>query len=242
MIEKKAEKSNNNVNIKVLFVIVSLLSTLTIAGCSCGKKNGFTPEIEKSHTYDADAESDKLRRRSLVQEEVNGKSYYSTFKGNIEKLKEIEKIETDGKKALRNKTFVDAEKLYSQGQYEEAQKYYSSAASLGSNEYIKRRALNCELTIKQNEAKNDNEIKKAYSLFVEKRSDEALKLLDNIEKSSKASSNVYVKQRISNLKSSIYDNKGDELLSAEETVKSIIQTQELHNQLNKSWTMPVGRD
>ncbi len=232
---------SKKINIRLIAVIAGILSLFAISGCSCGKKNDFVPEAEKSRTYESDSEDDKLRRKSLVDNEKFEKTYYSGLNIKGEKNKDLEKLEYDGKRALRNKSFVTAEKLFAEGDYEEAMKYYSSANS-SSNEYIKRRALNCDLTIKKREAKNDDEIKKVYSLLVDKREDEALTLLNSLEKSSKADSNIYIKQRVAVMKSNIYDRKGDTSSAGEASINSQKISVELLKQQSNAWTTPIGRE
>lgn len=213
-------------------------------GCSCGDEDRFKKiDHRAARTYDADAAEDGIRTRSRMSAGEGASRYYG---GGVDILKKkesreiVEKLKQDGRRALRNPDFIEAEKLLSEGRYEEALKSYSSAASAGSNSYIERRALACKVSIDRVRTRESEELKKATSLLIDGRGAEATSLLEGLEKQNENSrDNPCFRQSISALKIKAYGQSGDNRKLIEEYIRQDKLTEELSERLSRSWTVPI---
>lgn len=223
------------------FVLVSL----TFSGCSCGGGEDDFKSIKhkESRTYEADAEDEGFRIKSKLASKSNLTKYYGSgidIMKRRDKSRIIEKLQFDGSKALKNKDFREAESLFSEGKYQEALKYYSSAGSAGKNIYIERRALACKVSIDRVNARENEDMKKANTLLTTGRPTEAVNILENIERQNSSSKEgVYLKQSVSSMKIKAYSEMGDNKKLIEEYIKQDKLSDELSETLSKSWTIPI---
>mgnify|MGYP000936424901 CR=1 FL=1 len=220
------------------------LLTFGGCGCSCGGDDSFKKiDHRAARNYDADSDEEGFRKKSLMSSGTGSSKYYG---GGIEAMKKhekkeiVEKLQFDGRKALKNKDFIEAEKLFSEGKYQEALKLYDSAGSSGKNIYIERRALACKVSIDRVQTRENEDLKKATALLVDGRNSEALSLLENLEKQSASSKdNTYLKQSVSSLKIMAYDQASDNRKLIEEHIRQEKISEELSEKLSRSWTVPI---
>ncbi len=232
---------NINDTIKNFYIITILLLSFQMTGCSCGeKKDEFKIKKDVSgRTYEAD--DDEMRRESampgLGKDGVIylGKNY---MKG--ERTPEFDALEKAGAAAAKNKDFKMAEKFVSEGNYAEALKYYSRTAG---NVYIERRMAACKASADRVAAAANSEIKKASGFMVDGRPEDALGVLNGIEKAADngPENNIFLTKKINEMKLRIYKNNNDDKGYTTEYEKKIgIQKKVLEKTAN-TWTPPIER-
>ncbi len=225
--------------------IAFIFIALTFSGCTCGGADDGFKNIKhkESRTYEADAEEEGFRVKSRLSSKGSLTKYYGSgidIMKRREKSAIIEKLQSDGCKALKNKNFRQAESLFSEGKYQEALKYYNIAGAAGKNIYIERRALACKVSIDRVSARENEDMKKAQSLLTSGRPSEALNILESVERQNSSSDGgVYLKQSISSLKIKAYSETGDDKKLIEEYIRQDRLSGELSETLSKSWTIPI---
>ncbi|HNY11804.1 MAG TPA: hypothetical protein PKK26_09470 [Candidatus Wallbacteria bacterium] len=222
------------------YIIIILLLSFQMAGCSCGeKKAGKKLIYESGRTYESDAE--EMRTESAMPGMgKDGVAYLGKGYGKGEKPPELEALEKAGKDAAKNKDFKIAESLLAEGNYSEAIKYYSRT---GGNIYVERRMAACKASMERVEALENPEIKKASQLMVDGRPEDALGVLNGIEKSAESGpeTNVFLAKRVNAMKLRIYKNNDNDKGLATEYEKQIkIQDKVLKKTAN-TWTPPIER-
>jgi hypothetical protein len=230
-------------NIAILIFAFALLS-FGGCGCSCGGDDSFKKiDHRAARDYDADSDEEGFRKKSLMSSGTGSSKYYG---GGIDLMKKrekkeiVEKLQVDGRKALKYPNFLEAEKLFSEGKYQEALKLYDTAGAAGRNIYIERRALACKVSIDRVQTRENEELKKVTSLLIDGRNSEAISLLENIEKQSASSKdNTYLKQSVSSLKIMAYDQASDGRKLIEEHIRQEKISEELSERLSRSWTVPI---
>lgn len=229
-------------NLKFIIILNLLVCCINYMGCSCTKKEqSFKITHQTSRTYDADIDEEGFRIKSKLSNEKNDQKYYSSFLllKKRESREIIEKLNMDGKRALKMPDFIKAEELYSQGKYEEALKYYNRLTTNTNNLYIKRRALKCQLSYDRVKAREDSEFKKANELIVNKNYESALNILDKLEQKNTQNKNIYLHQNISALKMKIYNETENYNKLVEECIKEEKLKNEYLKLLSESWTTPI---
>ncbi len=234
----------NDVILKMSILFLMSLVMASASGCSCGGDDSFKKiDHRSSRTYDSDAEDEGFRKQSRLSSVDGSKRYYGSGVDIMKKKEKsaiIEKLQFDGRKALKNKNFVEAEKLFSEGNYQEALKLYSTAGAAGNNSYIERRALACKVSIDRVSTLQNEEIKKATALLSDGRPGDAVGMLDHLEKQGEsANDNIYLKQSVSGLKINAYSQMGDNKKLIEEYIKQEKISKQLSETLSKSWTVPI---
>lgn len=228
------------IRISSLFAAIALAAAC--CGCSCGAKNdGFKIKSVDSKEY-SEEETDLRTRSKAAKSGATDSLYYAKTKG--EKDPELEKLENEGRKALKNKYFLEAEKSFSQGNYAEAMKQYGYAENAGRNSYVDRRAKACKLAADRVSVKESKDIKKAVSYLVDGRAEDALAAAADAERSlgpGGEKENLYMAQEISNIKYRAYSKIGDETRAAQEIMKQEMLNDQITQNHVESWTMPIER-
>ena len=230
-----------NNTIKSLYILTVLLLSFQIAGCSCGnKKDDFKINKDVSgRTYEAD-DAEMRTESAMPGLGKDGLVYLPKGYPKGERTPEFEALEKAGKAAAKNKDFKMAEKLVSEGNYTEALKYYSRT---GGNVYIERRMASCKASAERVAAMENPEIKKASGMIVDGRPEDALGVLNGIEKSADngPEANVFLTKRINDMKLRIYkSNNDDKGFTAEYEKQVKIQKKVLEKTAN-TWTPPIER-
>lgn len=229
--------------IAILAIAFALLS-FGGCGCSCGGDDSFKKiDHRAARDYDADSDEEGFRTKSRMSSGTGSSKYYG---GGIDLMKKrekkeiVEKLQIDGRKALKNKSFLEAEKLFAEGNYQKALELYDTAGAAGKNIYIERRALACKVSIDRIQTRENEDLKKVTSLLVDGRNSEAISLLENLEKQSASSKdNAYLKQSVSSLKIMAYDQASDNRKLIEEHIRQEKISEELSERLSRSWTVPI---
>jgi len=226
--------------IKKLYIIFLLLLSFQMAGCSCGEKEGPKKIVyELARPYDID--NKELRTESALP--VPGKDgiiYLPKGYAKGERTPEFDALEKAGTAAAKNKDFKMSEKSVSEGNYAEALKYYSRTAG---NVYIERRMAACKASADRVAAMSNQEIKKASGFMADGRPEDALGILNGIEKAADngPETNIFLTKKINEMKLRIYKNNNDDKGYTTEYEKKIgIQKKVLEKTAN-TWTPPIER-
>ncbi len=226
-----------------VFALLALMPFVCGCSCSCGGDSDFKKiSHTASRTYEADAAREGFRVKSNMADKSDGLKYYGSgidLMKRHERSRIIEKLQHDGRRALKNENFIEAERLFAEGKYEQALKYYNNAASYGGNVYIQRRALACKVSIDRLSVRENEDMKKASGLLIDGRESEALSLIEGLERREDAKNNLYFKQSISSLKIKAYERSGDKKKLIEEYIKQDNLSGELSETLSKAWTVPI---
>jgi len=230
-----------NATIKNIYIITLLFLSFQMAGCSCGdKKDDFKIKKDVSaRTYESD--DDEMRKESAMPGlGKDGVIYLGKNYAKGERSPEFDALEKAGVAAKKNKDFKMAEKFVSEGNYAEALKYYSRT---GGNIYIEKRMAACKASADRVAATANPDIKKASGLIVEGRPEDALSVLNGIEKTADSGpeNNIFLTKKINEMKLRIYKNNNDDKgYTTEYEKKANIQKKVLEKIAN-TWTPPIER-
>jgi len=228
---------------KMTLIILAALSFLAMnEGCSCkSKDDGFKIKGVDSKEY-VEEETDLRKKSKVAKSGATDSIYYAKTKG--EKNAELEKLENEGRKALKNKFFLEAEKAFALGNYSEAMKQYNYAENAGRNAYIDRRAKACRLAVDRITTRENKDVKMAVSFLVDGRPEDALAAATDAERTLSSAGNkdnLYLAQEISTIRARAYNKLGDETRAALEIYKQELLNEQITNNFVESWTMPIER-